>query len=162
MPETLAGRARAAVDDRPFLRDALRAGVVNYAAAARTLDVDGDEDAVATALRRYADELPALEADAVRASVSMRSGVGPVDDPSDALLTVGDTAFGDGGDDTALVASGDVDAAALASVLGRLAGSNVTPVAAGVADDALVVVVDRRDGATAVRAVEAALTHVVR
>jgi len=42
---SVAERTRAAVREEPFLHDALRAGVVNYRAAARYLDV-GDEDAV--------------------------------------------------------------------------------------------------------------------
>ena len=54
---SLASETRDAVRARPFLYDALRAGVVNYTAAARELDVDGEVDAVATALRRFAEEL---------------------------------------------------------------------------------------------------------
>jgi len=53
---TVAADARAAVREHPFLETALRAGVVNYTAAARFLDV-GAEEAVAAALRRYAAEL---------------------------------------------------------------------------------------------------------
>lgn len=168
MPDSLAERARAAVDSRPFLRDALRAGVVNYAAAARTLEVDGEEDALATALRRYADELPAYAAEARRASVSMRSGIGQVGDEADAtesdagepILSVNGTEYGDGGKQTALVASGDVDATSLATVIQRLTADGVTPEAAAVAGDTLLVIVGRREGATAVRAVEDALEHV--
>lgn len=160
MPDSLAERARTAVDARPFLRDALRAGIVNYAAAARWLDVEGDQDALATALRRYADELPAYEASSRRASVTMQSGIGEVDDPADALFTVDDTAYGAGGGDTALVASGDVDTRTLGVVLQRLGAADVTPNAAAVAGDSLVVLVGRREGATAVRAIEDALEHV--
>lgn len=163
MPESLAERARAAVDSRPFLRDALRAGVVNYAAAARTLDVDGEEDALATALRRYADDLPDYDEDARRVSVSMQSGIGVVDAPEDGddpLLTINGMRYGDGGSLTALVGTGDVDGRALASVLKRLTADGVTPEAAGVAGDSLVVIVGRREGATAIRAIEDALEHV--
>lgn len=163
MSDSLAERARATVDSRPFLREALRAGVVNYAAAARTLDVDGEGDALATALRRYADELREYEDESRRASVSMRSGVGELDDgtpPADALLTVNGTRYGDGGQLTALVGSGDVDATALSAVLQRLAVEDIVPDSAGVAGDTLVVIVGRREGATAVRAVENALEHV--
>lgn len=166
MPDSLAERARAAVDSRPFLRDALRAGVVNYAAAARTLDVDGDEDALATALRRYAVELPNYEDEPRRASVSMRSGIRRIPegtddaDAADPLLSVNGTEYGDGGKLTALVASGDVDATSLATVIQRLAADGVTPDSAAVAGETLVVIVGRREGATAVRAVEDALEHV--
>lgn len=163
MPDSLAERARAAVDSRPFLRDALRAGVVNYAAAARTLDVDGEQDALATALRRYADELPDYDEDARRASVSMQSGIGELDDVADSdepLLTVNGTAYGDGGNLTALVGTGDVDASVLASVLHRLSADDVDPAAAGTAGDGFVVIVGRREGASAIRAIEDALEHV--
>lgn len=162
MPESLAERARAAVDSRPFLRDALRAGVVNYAAAARTLDVDGEEDALATALRRYADELPDYEEDARRASVSMQSGIGELEGGAgdDPLLSVNGTAYGDGGELTALVGTGDVDASVLSTVLHRLSADDVTPEAAGIAGDAFVVIVGRREGAKAIRAIEDALEHV--
>ena len=163
MPESLAERARAAVDSRPFLRDALRAGVVNYAAAARTLDVDGEADALATALRRYADELPAYDEESRRASVSMHSGIGLVDEDTtndEPLLSINGTAYGDGGKLTALLGSGDVDATVLSTVLHRLAADDIVPEAAGVADDALVIVVGRREGATAIRAIEDALEHV--
>lgn len=163
MPESLAERARAAVDSRPFLRDALRAGVVNYAAAARTLDVDGEEDALATALRRYADELPEYEEDVRRASVSMKSGIGELDagaPEETALLSVNGTTYGDGGKLTALLGSGDVDTTVLSTVLHRLGADDVTPEAAGVARDSLVVIVGRREGATAIRAIEDALEHV--
>jgi len=164
---SLAGETRAAVDDHPFLRRALRAGVVNHAAAARFLDVDGDEDAVAAAVRRYADDLPDLAATDAGARVTMQSGVSRVeDDGGDALLAVGGAAFAragardSGSDLTALVAAGEgVDAGALTHALGRLHAAGVDPVAAGAADG-LVVVVERRDGADALRVVEDALASV--
>jgi hypothetical protein len=54
---SLASETRDAVRARPFLHDALAAGVVNYAAAARALDIGGDVDAITAALRRFAEEL---------------------------------------------------------------------------------------------------------
>ncbi|MFT4958602.1 MAG: hypothetical protein ACI9EZ_001934, partial [Halobacteriales archaeon] len=54
---SLAERTREAARARPFLVEGLRAKVVNYTAAARFLDVDGEVDAVATALRRYGEGL---------------------------------------------------------------------------------------------------------
>lgn len=59
---SLAADTREAVRERPVLYDALRAGIVNYTAAADTLDVEGDADAIATALRRFARSL-STEAD---------------------------------------------------------------------------------------------------
>ncbi|MFU1780843.1 hypothetical protein ACM16X_05635 [Haloarcula japonica] len=156
---SLAAATRDAVRERPFLYDALRAGVVNYTAAARTLDVDGEEEAIATALRRFAEELddgPVHESDA---RVSMQSGLGRVEPPdagTDAILAVGDATFADGaGSLTGIVASGDLSSGALAEVLGRLRATDVSVEAAGVTDDALVVVVSRRAGPDALRTVEA-------
>jgi len=154
---TVAADARAAVREHPFLETALRAGVVNYTAAARFED-DGDEEAVAAALRRYASELDDHAPEERRASVSMRSGVGPAEPDGTGVLSVGETAFGaDGGSFTAVLADGAVDATALGDVLGRLRTAGVAVEAAAGADGTLAVVVGRRDGADAVRAVEAAL-----
>ena len=162
---SLAAETRRAAETHPFLVAALRAGVVNYTAAARFLEVDGETDAIATALRRYAEELPAYETDSRDVRVRMESGIGPVDADGDgeALLTVGGTAFGpDGadGDHTAILATGAVDAAALAEALRRLSLEGIDPVAAGVGGETLVVAVDRLAGANALRAVEAALESV--
>ncbi|WP_436343626.1 DUF7523 family protein [Natronorubrum sp. FCH18a] len=159
---SLAAETRRAADSHPFLRTALRAGIVNYTAAARFLEVDGEIDAVATALRRYAEELSAYDRDARGVRVRMESGIGPVDAGSDdALVSVAGTAFGSSdGDRTAIVATGDVDAAALAAVLKRLLVEGIAATAAAVGGESLVVVVDRLEGANALRAVEGALEAV--
>ncbi|WP_418284346.1 DUF7523 family protein [Halorubrum sp. DTA46] len=165
---SLAAETRDAVRARPFLFDALRAGVVNHSAAAAWLaaeaDLDGDADAIATALRRFREEQPTYATAERSASVSMRSGVGVVDEPeepreheADALLRIAGSAVVPEGDATAVIANGDVDAAALAETLDRLRAADIAPVAAGAAGDSLLVVVGRREGATAVRVVEAAL-----
>ncbi|WP_435096330.1 DUF7523 family protein [Halarchaeum sp. P4] len=165
MSDTLAADVRAALRDYPFLVAALRAGVVNYAAAARFLglDDDADVDAAATALRRYADDLEGYDTDARDARVTMESRLGRVEsgEDTDAVLTVNDTGFAPGeGPLTGVLAVGDVDASALGVVLGRLDVADVGVEAAGVVDDALLVVVGRRDGPDALRAVEAALEGV--
>ena len=174
---SLAAETRAAARERPFLVTALRAGVVNFTAAAEWLAdevaLDGDTEAVATALSRFADDLQPLESADRRASVSMRSGVGvvevadeegPVETADDGvdgdgspLLRVGDTAVVPEGDHTAIVATGDVDAAALSNALAVVATADVEIHAAGVGGSTLVAVVGHRDGADAVRKVEAAL-----
>jgi hypothetical protein len=155
---TVAAETRAAVREHPFLQTALRAGIVNYTAAARFLDV-GDPDAVAAALRRYETELGAYAPIERRVSVSMRSGVGRTDPVDGALLRVGDETFAvDAGDLTAIVVTGDVDVAELESVLGRLRTAETDPVAAAAHDGTIVVVVDRRSAPDAVRAVEDALS----
>lgn len=159
---SLAAETRDAVRARPSLLYALRAGVVNYTAAAERLDVEGDTDSIATALRRFAEDLPPLETEHRDVTVRMRSGVGlagedvVATEEDDRVLTVGDVALvAAQGELTALVATGDVDARALAVVCDRLAAENVLVDAAGVAGDELVVVVPQRQGATALRHVEA-------
>ncbi|WP_439026506.1 DUF7523 family protein [Haloarchaeobius sp. DT45] len=155
---TLARETRDAADDHPFLLSALRAGVVNYSAAARFLGVDGDEEAVATALRRYADTMPAFETSDRDVRVTMQSGLGRVDADEEALLRVNGTGFGPaaGGESTAILATGEVDAGFCRRVLGRLETADVSVSALGFDADALVVLVERRQAANALRAVEAA------
>lgn len=151
---------REAVRERPFLLDALRAGVVNYRAAAATLDVDASEDTVAAALRRFADDLPDPTTTDCDARVTVERGVG-FDGEGDPLLTVGDGGvYADAGSHTAILAVGDVDGRALATVLARLGAVDIDPVAAGVAGDHLLVVVGSRTGGQALRVVEAALASV--
>ncbi|MCG1006737.1 DUF7523 family protein [Halorubrum lacusprofundi] len=165
---SLAAETREAARARPFVLDALRAGVLNHSAAAAWLadeaGLDGDPDAIATALRRFREELSDYATADRAASVSMRSGVGVVDGDSledaDPLLRVGGAAVVPEGRDTAILATGTVDAAALAAVLRRLAAADVAVEAAGVAGETLVVVVGRRDGAIAVRIAEASLAVV--
>jgi hypothetical protein len=161
---TLAAATRDAVRARPLLYDALRAGVLNHRAAADRLLVDlpgdPDPDSVATALRRFADDLPPVERAARRATVRVRRGVGPVE-TADPLLAVGGAALGEtDGDEAALLATGDVDARALATVLARLRVAAVAVAAAGVAGDGLVVVVADGDRTAALRVVESALDAV--
>ena len=170
---TLAAETRAAIRRRPFLHEALRAGVVNYAAAARLLDVEGEHGAVVAALGRYAEALPDHKESAREARVTIRSGFGErtagpesgeaegeetTDTP---LLRVGEHALLPGtGTETAILVTGAVDGRVLSRVLGRLAVEDLAPVAAGFAGRALVVVVTRRDGPTALRLVESALETV--
>ena len=160
---SLAEATRAAARRRPFLLAALRAGVVNYTAAARALsdEVEGDTESVATALRRFAESLPERGSESRDVRVSMQSGLGEVEEDDDPLLVVGSTALAPGaGSLTAILGEGEVDAPALAQVLGRLDADDVPVVAAGVAGDSLVVAVERRDGPNALRTVEDALAAV--
>lgn len=154
---SLAADTREAVRAQPFLYEALRAGVLNYTATARYLDL-GDEETVAAALRRYAVELPDRDPVAPEPRVEMDSGIGPVDD--DPLLAVGGTVLGaGGGDGTAVLAHGDdVDPTSLERVLARLRVTDVTVDAAGGTAGSLVVVVPRRAGARALRVVEETLS----
>jgi hypothetical protein len=152
---SLAAETRAAVRAHPFLYEALRAGVVNYTAAARFLDL-GDEEAVAVALRRFADDLPVYAPPEGGARVDMKSGLGA--DSDDPLFSVGDVALGPGGGDlTGILATGTVDAGDLGPVLGRLAANDIAVTAAGAAEGHLLVAVSRRDGVDALRVVERAV-----
>lgn len=158
---SLAAETRRAARYHPFLVSALQAGVVNYSEAARFLDVEGDEEAVATALRRYAGDLPDYATDSRDVRITMESGVGPAEPGEEALLSVGGSALAaDDGDRTAILATGEVDSTALRAVLGALAVEDVAVHAAGVGGDTLTVVVGRREGSTALRTVERALETV--
>ncbi|WP_254862639.1 DUF7523 family protein [Halovivax gelatinilyticus] len=159
---SLAAETRDAVDEFPFLVDALRADICNYTAVARFLDIDGEVDAVSTALRRYAAELPEIHLTSRDVRVTMQSGIETIEDPDDALVRVGDQCLGTGsGDSTAILATGDVDAASFGSVLDgcRLADVAVSA-AAFIEGSSSVVVVDRRDGANALRVTERAFDSV--
>lgn len=150
---SLAEATRTAVDAHPFVRDALRAGVINYSAAARFLDVDGTDEAVATALRRYAEDLPSVETRTGDVRVTMQSGVGRGEEGS--LLAVDGTSYApDEGSLTAIQAVGAVDAALLGTVASRLSHASVEVEAIGVTGESLVVLVERRDGTTALSIVE--------
>jgi hypothetical protein len=161
---SLAADTRDAAREHPFLLDALRAGVVNHTAAADFLALDGEREAVATALRRFSEDLDEYETDDRTVRVTMQSGVGvaDVDDGnSESLLALGGTAVvADSGSQTAVLATGEVDAAALSAVLDGLAVADIAVDAAAVAGQTLLVVVGRRDGANGVRAVESALSAV--
>ncbi|WP_049970973.1 DUF7523 family protein [Haladaptatus cibarius] len=164
---SLAETTREAVRRHPFLYSALRAGVLNYTATARYLsdEIGDDTDAIATALNRFSDEVPEYDTDSRDVRVTMQSGLGEQDGLGESdqrpILTVGDTGFApDTGSMTAVLATGNVDATALAHALSRLAVDDISVVAAAVADESLIVVVGRRDGANAVRAVENALDSV--
>jgi hypothetical protein len=163
---SLAEATRAAARRRPALLAALRAGVVNYTAAARYLsdEVEGDTESVATALRRFAESLADREVESRDVRVSMQSGLGEVEETArtdDPLLSVGGTHLASGaGSLTGVVAEGDVDSGALAHVLGRLDAEEIAVRTTGVSEEMLVIVVERRDGPDALRVVENALTSV--
>lgn len=153
---SLAADARAAVRADPFVYDALRAGIVNYAALARDLDVDGEQDAIAAALRRFAEELDPPDSVDSSVRVRMESGVEP--DDADPVLVAGETGFGIGsGDLTAVIATGEVDPTGLERVLGLLRTHDIDVEAAAVGEAALLVIVDRREGPHTLRVLEDAL-----
>ena len=154
---SLAAETREAVRERPALYDALRAGVVNYTAAAETLDIDGDREAIATALRRFAESLGAPDRADRSLTVRMDRSVDP--ESADSLPALDGDAAADAVDAateslTAIRASGDVNAALLATVLDRLRIADIDVLAAGVAGETLVVLIPQRSGANALQLVE--------
>ncbi len=151
---SLASETRAAAREHPFLLAGLRAGVINYTAAARFLDV-GEPEAVAAALRRFADEQPAYVSPDRSVRVTIESGIEATDRPADAVLIVGDARFGRGtGSLVAVVASGDVDPPVVSAALDRLAEEGVELQAVGFSGDSLVIVVDRGAGHRVIRVLE--------
>jgi hypothetical protein len=147
--ESLAAETRAAVDARPFVRDALRAGILNYAAAARYLDVEGDVEAIATALRRYKEDLPPYDTADRDLRVRMES-----DFDRDLLVVDGETPDLADRRVTAITMLGPIDATFMGSVLSRLAIADVTVAGAGFSDRGGVILVDRRGAARALRLIE--------
>ncbi|MFB6202646.1 MAG: hypothetical protein ABEI98_11645 [Halorhabdus sp.] len=154
---TVAERAREAARAHPFVHEALRAGVINYAAAARMLDV-GDEEAVAAALRRYASELSGRASENLSAQVTMQSGIGRTNESEDALLAVGKDTFASGeGSLTAVLVTGEIDAWFTTTALARLTVEGIAVEAAGVTGNRFVVVVERRNGPETVQFLEEAI-----
>lgn len=151
---SLAADTREAVRERPVLYDALRAGVVNYTAAAETLDIDGDREAIATALRRFTESLSENTDEPTDRSLTVRMDRSVDPDELDAVPSTVETA---GVDDavTAVRARGGVDAEMLATVCDRLRIAEIDILAASVAADLLVVVVPQRAGVDTLRTVEA-------
>lgn len=148
---TLAEQARDAACEHPFIHDALEAGVLNYSAAARFLDI-GDEEAVAAALRRYGEEL-SYDADETDVRVTMETGLGRGE--TDGLLTVGETGFVSGeGTLTAILVSGAVSIRLFRRVLARCETADLEVLGTGYGPDAILVVVERRDGPDALRLIE--------
>ncbi|MFB6112370.1 MAG: hypothetical protein ABEJ35_07535 [Halobacteriaceae archaeon] len=153
---TLAARTRDTIRDRPFMLLALRAGVLNHAAAARALDIDGQTEAIATAIRRFGQTLEPADAADRSVTVRLRRGVGwGTDDGSESLLSVGGVAIGGRGDYTALLATGEVSPELLAVGIQRLAATERPAVAAGSGQETLVLLVPEGHGPDALRTLEA-------
>ena len=173
---SVAAATREAVRDRPALFDALAAGVVNYTAAADVLDVEGDREAIATALRRFATELADDESAAAPTdrsiTVRLHSDIAACDCP-EVLLAVDGQGIGRSGAGseatgttvetdglTAIRVTGDVDARLFAATLDRLRIAEVPVAATGLAAETMVVVVPRREGPTALQLIESVADRV--
>lgn len=154
---SLAAEARMAVRKDPFLFDALRAGVVNYAALARDLDIDGEQDAISAALRRFAEELESPAS--VERSVRVRIEAGLERVESDPLISVDDIGYASGnGELTGVIVIGDVDVGILERAIGLCRTHGLDVESAAVASDTLILVLDRRDGPQALRVLEDGLS----
>ncbi len=70
---SLAASTRRKVKNTPYLYDALRAGIVNYSAAARMLDLEGEDTAVSVSLQRLSKDLSPLEMSSVDANITINS-----------------------------------------------------------------------------------------
>ena len=70
---SLAAITRREVRKTPYLYDAIRAGIVNYSAAARMLDLEGQDTAVSVSLQRLNKELPPLEMARIDANITISS-----------------------------------------------------------------------------------------
>lgn len=170
---SLAAETRAAARAHPWLMTALRAGIVNYRAAASFLDIDGDSDSVARALRRFADTLDEFTStDISGVTVRMHHGVDIVSDDcgvvqqqdeseSDILLRVTDDCIltTDGRLSAIIVNNiSEISISAFMTALGCVQTEEITITAAGSTRDIFIIVVPREEGANALRSIEAALT----
>ncbi|NUE02610.1 hypothetical protein HUB97_08935 [Halorubraceae archaeon YAN] len=154
---TIAAETRAAVRRQPFLHTALRAGVVNYTAAAASLAVDGDTESVAAALRRYANELSPIEVESRSVTVRMKQGVSLTEQTArSSLLVVGDSAIAStkNGPYTALLMAGAVDTLFIGKVLTRLSLEDIEPSAVGCTSTTGVIVVKKRHAVSALQIIE--------
>ncbi|MFW6383869.1 MAG: DUF7523 family protein [Halodesulfurarchaeum sp.] len=149
--DSIAARTRRAVDRTPYVRQALRAGVLNYTAAARRLDVEGEPDAVASALRRYEADLPPLDREDRSVRVRMDRS------PDERLLSVAGRDL-DGEDRTALTLSGALDPGTFGRAVAALHASSLPVSGAAYAEGRAVVLVPGADGSAALRIVESVVT----
>ena len=70
---SLAAITRREVRKTPYLYDAIRAGIVNYSAAARMLDLEGQDAGVSASLQRLSKELRPLEMVRIDANITISS-----------------------------------------------------------------------------------------
>ena len=151
---TIAEETRQAVRRHPFLLDALNAGVVNYTAAARYLDI-GDEEAVAAALRRFAADRPVSDRDTRDVRIRVRRGVGPCSgDIETPLLVVGDERFGEGGELTAISVTGSLDPWYIACVSMHVGIADISLHGWGWIGDEWVLITDSAGTADVIRILE--------
>ncbi len=133
--------------------------MVNYRAVARAIDVSGDVDAVATAIRRYAEELAPVAEDSDPPTIRIERPVRITTAPdATGLLSVGDTTVQSGTDGAAaalLVSRGHAyPPRQLAADILALETNDLTPQAVGLGQTTAVIVVAQTDGPDAIRVLE--------
>lgn len=151
---TVAATTREAIRDWPFLELALRAGIVNFTAAARFLDC-GETDAVAVALRRYAEEIGEIEHPEPTARVSMQSNIEQTSSQENAILTIASTNFSiNDGSLTAIIGEGNIGSSDLEWLLGKMRIESIEVVAAAAGPESAVIIVPRSSAPNTLRIIE--------
>lgn len=147
---SLASRTRDTVKKYPCIHQALRAGVINYSAAARYLPVSGDTEAIASALRRYAEELPDPTPKPIDVSITMHTSY--PDQLSGLPAETPDT--NEEGSITWLCVSGDITPVLVGSVLLGCKSHEIPVQTVSANDGTALISVPQSAGAAALRCIE--------
>ena len=137
---SLAAITRRAVRKTPYLYDALRAGIVNYSAAARMLNLEGQDAAISVSLQRLSKELPPLEMASIDASITISS-----DETKQRAK---------------IVIEGPVDAKALSHLILVCHMNEIRIIEASVVMGEIDIVVEWKDGPNSLRLIERALESI--
>lgn len=139
-----AAAARRAIRAHPFLLAALRAGVLNYSAAARFLELD-DVEAGAAALRRLGNE---------ETEVGPREPELRIRIERDVPAALADSLESDQADLRAIVATGSIASMTVARIVARFDDADVDLLGMTWTPDRLTIAVASSSTATALRCVE--------
>ena len=137
---SLAAITRRAVRKTPYLYDALRAGIVNYSAAARMLNLEGQDAAISVSLQRLSKELPPLEVASIDANITISS-----DETKQRAK---------------IVIEGPVDAKALSHLILVCHMNEIRIIEASVVMGEIDIVVEWKDGPNSLRLIERALESI--
>ena len=137
---SLAAITRRAVRKTPYLYDALRAGIVNYSAAARMLNLEGQDAAISVSLQRLSKELPPLEVASIDANITISS-----DETKQRAK---------------IVIEGPVDAKALSHLILVCHMNEIRIIEASVVRGEIDIVVEWKDGPNSLRLIERALESI--
>jgi len=137
---SLAAITRRAVRKTPYLYDALRAGIVNYSAAARMLNLEGQDAAISVSLQRLSKELPPLEMASIDANITISS-----DETKQRAK---------------IVIEGPVDAKALSHLILVCHMNGIRIIEASIVMGEIDIVVEWKDGPNSLRLIERALESI--